>query len=264
MPTTQPISRDPTLEAHAFWYKFRGEIAAVIVLVILAVIGLGGYKIYTERRDSAASAMLGAAKTPHDYEQVIAQYPNTAAGASAYVLLAQAQRDQRKFAESSATLQVFIDKNPSHELVPTAQMGIAANLEAMGKTDEALARYQDVAAKYPNDFNAPLALISQVPILKAKNQADAARRICETVLMKYRFPGDQRPGSAPDDRIESFWAADAMRELRSMKPPAEPAPPAGAPGTGTAPSAGQPPLMLRPPPAAVPGAAPTVQPTKPK
>jgi predicted negative regulator of RcsB-dependent stress response len=249
MATAQPVSRDPALEAHALWYKFRGEIAALVVVVILGIIALGVYKLYTDRRDSSAADLLAAAKSAPDYEQVIAQYPNTPAGASAHLLLAEAQRKDRKLVESNATLQVFIDKNPKHELVSTAEMGIASNLEAMGKTDEALSSYQRIAAKYPTSFTAPLALISQVSLLKAKNQPDAARRVCETILTQYR---------------ESFWAGEAMRELRSLKPAGG----AQAPGASGAkpavvPPLLRPPMMLPPAPAPAPSGAPAAS-AKPK
>ena len=58
------------------------------------------------------------------------------------LFLAEDLRKQKKFDEANATLQTFISKNPDHELTPTAQVAIAANLESMGKTDEALATYQ--------------------------------------------------------------------------------------------------------------------------
>ena len=93
-------------------------------------------------------------------------------------------------------------------------MTMAANLESMGKSDEALSMYQKIASSYPNSFNAPLALLSQVYILKAKNRAGEARRICETILTQYRT---------------SFWAGEAFQELRLLKPsgPSEPAAAAG-------------------------------------
>ena len=118
-------------------------------------------------------------------------------------MLAQAQRDERKFAEANGTLEVFIAKNPDHEFVATARMAMAANLESLGKTDEALSMYQKIAATYPKNFNAPLALLSQVHILKVKNQTEEARRVCEKILTDYR---------------ESFWAGEAGRELRLLKP----------------------------------------------
>jgi len=80
---------------------------------------------------------------------------------------------------------------------------MAANLESMGKSDEALSMYQQIASTYPNSFTAPLALLSQVYILKTKNRIDDARRICETILTQHQA---------------SFWAGEAMQELRLLKP----------------------------------------------
>src|SRR6266851_1928237 len=147
MPTAPPSS-DVAVEARVFWLRFQKGIAAALVIVILAIVGFAGYRFYTSRRNS------------------------TAAGASAYLLLAETQRDEKKFAQANSTLQMFVDKNPEHDFVPTARLAMAANLESMGKNDEALSIYQDVAAKYANTYTGPLALISQVTLLKAKNRID--------------------------------------------------------------------------------------------
>ena len=197
------------MEASVFWHKFKTEIVVLIGLLVVAIIGYGGYRFYSENRESAAAAMLAKAKDAKDYQEVIAQYSRTPAGAAAYLMLAHAQRDDRKFEESNKTLQGFIENNPKHELITSARMAYAANLESLGKSDEALSTYQRIAGEYPKDFNAPLAMVSQVPLLKAKKQEDAARRICETVLTQYR---------------ESFWANEAQRELRELKSSAPPKP----------------------------------------
>jgi hypothetical protein len=82
-------------------------------------------------------------------------------------------------------------------------MALAGNLDSIGKTDDALAMYQQIASAYPNAYTAPLAMLSQVYILKAKNRNDEARRICETLLTQFRT---------------SFWAGEAMQQLRLLKP----------------------------------------------
>jgi predicted negative regulator of RcsB-dependent stress response len=231
MPTVPPTTQDASVEAHVFWLRFQKEIAAALIIAVLAMIGFTGYRFYANHRDSKAAELLGNAKTAEEYQDVIARYADTPAGASAYLLLAEKQRNEKKFAEANTTLQAFVDKNPEHEFVPTAQLMMAGNLEAIGKNDEALAIYQQVAAKYPNSFSAPLALISQVPLLKAKNRIEDARRVCEEILTKYRMPG-QSAEAGRDDRIETVWAGEAMRHLRSLKPPEQPkaaAPVAGAP-----------------------------------
>jgi hypothetical protein len=203
MPTAPPPSRDVALETRFFWERFKNPIIAAAIVVLLGATAFTGYRFYSDRRAAAASAALASANTAQEYEQVIARYPNTPAGADAYILLAEAQRKERKFTEANKTLETFVAKYPKHELVSTAKMAMAANLDSMGKTDEALAMYQQIASAYPDSYAAPLAMLSQVYILKAKNRNDDARRICETILTQHRT---------------SFWAGEAMQQLRLLKP----------------------------------------------
>lgn len=187
-----------------------------MVLVALAI--YGGYRLYSARRDDAAAALLAAAKGPTDFQKVLADYPGSAAAPSAALLLAQSQRQEKKFAEANTTLEGFLKRNPKHELVTTAMMAMAANLESLGKPDDALLMDRRIAAEHPRDFNAPLALLAQVHILKEKGQIEEARRVCETVLTQYR---------------DSYASQEASQYLLNLKP-ATPAP-AVTPAASTAP-----------------------------
>jgi TolA-binding protein len=246
MPATSSPSTDVALETHLFWFRFKKEIAAALILGLLAGIGFAGYRFYSEYRDASAASLLAEAKGISDYQQVIERYPKTPASADAYLLQADAQRAEKKFAEANATLQAFINKNPQHELITTARMAVAANLESMGRNDEALAMYQQVATSYPKSFNAPLALISRTHLLKARNRTEEARQMCEVILTQYR---------------DSFWAREAAQELRSLQPSMAITPERKP----VAPPANQPPALLARPPAAQqptaqPKAAPTAKP----
>jgi len=242
MPTAPTTTTDPSVEAHVFWLRYQKQLAAGLIVVLLALAGLAGYRFYQNRRNANAAEALGGAKTEQEYRQVMERYAGTPAAASAYLLLAQQQRNEKKLGESNATLQKFIEKYPEHDLVPTARLAIAANLEAMGKDDDALAIYQQVATKDGNTYSGPLAMISQVPILKAKNRTADALRICEEMLTKYRMPGQQSETGVADTRMETVWVGEAMRQLRSLKPPEQPKPPTLAPGANAAP----PPMIAAP------------------
>src|SRR5262245_377761 len=165
MPTAPPPSRDVALETRFFWERFKKPILVAAIIVLLAGVVFTGYRFYSDRRATAASAALASANTAQQYEQVIADYANTAAAADAYILLAAAQRNEKKFNEADKTLENFIAKYPKHELVSTAKLAMAANLDSMGKTNEALTMYQQIASGYPNTYAAPLAMLSQVYIL---------------------------------------------------------------------------------------------------
>src|SRR6266540_2817164 len=116
MPTVPPPSRDVALETRVFWERFKKPITSALIIVLLAVIAFTGYRFYSDRRAAAASASLASARSAQDYQQVIDRYPTTSAAADAYLLLAEAQRNEKKFAEANTTLQAFIAKYPQHEL----------------------------------------------------------------------------------------------------------------------------------------------------
>jgi hypothetical protein len=87
--------------------------------------------------------------------------------------------------------------------------------------------YQRLVTSDPKAYTAPVALVSQVHLLKEKNQIEEARRLCDTVMTQYR---------------ESGSAQEAQRLLRLLKIPNEP--PAAPPTTGTIPA---PPVNSAPP-----------------
>src|SRR5213078_3470382 len=105
MPTAPPPSRDVALETRFFWERFKNPIIAAAIVVLLAAITFAGYQFYSDRRATAASVTLASANTAQEYEQTIARYANTPAAADAYILLAEAQRKERKFAEANKTLE---------------------------------------------------------------------------------------------------------------------------------------------------------------
>jgi TolA-binding protein len=240
MPTL--TSTDTAPEREVFWDRYKKEVMAVLILALLGAAAFGGYRIYSDRQANSAAELLASAKTGTDFQKVITQYPKTSAAGSAYLLLADAQRNEKKFAEANATLQTFLDKFPKHELTGTARLALAGNLEALGKKDEALAAYQRLVADDPKGFAAPVALYSEIHLLKEKKQIDEARRVCETLMTQYR---DSR--LAPD-------AAYQLRLLKPATPPAMAASPTAAPPPAAAPSAPPPAQSVAP--AAPPAPAP--------
>ena len=230
MPTTLSTT-DTAPERDVFWERYKKEVMAVLILALLAVAGYGGFRLYSDRQANAAGALLASAKAAPDFQKVISEYPSTAAGASAYLLLANSQRSEKKFSEANATLQTFLDKFPKHELTGTARLAMAGNLEAMGKNDDALTAYQRLVSGDPHGFTAPIALYSQIHLLKEKKQIEEARRVCETIKSQY-----------PQSRL----VADAEYQLHLLKVDSLPVP---AP----------PPSIAAPPPAAAPSAPPPAQ-----
>ncbi|MDP9003273.1 MAG: tetratricopeptide repeat protein [Verrucomicrobiota bacterium] len=221
MPTVSPSVPDPALESHLFWERHKKEILGALVVILLALAGYAGFRFYSDYQNKSAATLLSSAKTSPDFQKVITQYSGTPAGASAYIFLADEQRKEKKFADANSTLQSFIAKNPKHELVSTARMAMAANLESLGKRDEALTLYQRIAADNPQGFTAPLALIATVPLLREKNQIEEARRVCETIQTQYPMS------------VVTMEAQQLLKSLKTTEPPKTQVP---APVTTTAPA----------------------------
>jgi TolA-binding protein len=233
-PTTPTSSPDPLLATQVFWERYKMAIIAALVTIVLLVAAWGTYRFLHGRKEAAAAAAFANAKGMEEYQRVISEYPSSGAAASAYLLLAAQQREKQQYLDANGTLQRFVDNFPKHHLVTTAKMGMAGNLDSLGKPDEALEMYRRIAAEHPKSFNAPLALLAQVQLLKSKGQIDEARRVCETVITQFR---------------DSFAAQDATRLLRTLKPaapvaPSAPQPPAAEPP----PAAGSPVASLAPTP----------------
>lgn len=229
MQTAPTSSTDPILETQVFLGRYKTPILIGLAVVICGAAGYGAFWMYTANRDAKAAALLAQAKSAADYQKVMAEYPGAGAAASAALLLATQQREKKEYSEANGTLEKFITAHPTHEFVTTAKMAMAANLDSMGKTDEALEIYRQIAANYPQSYNAPLALLAQAQMLKGKGQVEEARRVCETVMTQYR---------------DSYVALEATQILKALKP--APVASAAASASPSVAPAGQSPIATKP------------------
>ena len=182
-PATTP---DPGFDPVAVWYLHKGKILALGALFVVALTGYAIQQMVERNAREASQSAFAAAKTADDFQKVIAAHAGTVAAANAQLRLAELQRKDGKFDESTATLKAFAEQNPQHPLLAGAWLGIAANQEAANKTDDALATYQKVATTYPTSYAAPLALMAQARLQKAKGQTDLAKRTYEQIATQFQ------------------------------------------------------------------------------
>ena len=77
MPTVSQITTDPALETRLFWDQYKTTIIAVATVLLLGGLGYAGFQLYTARHAAEASALLTAAQSPQEYQQVIDRYPGS-------------------------------------------------------------------------------------------------------------------------------------------------------------------------------------------
>ena len=128
---------------------------ATIIVALLAASRLRRISILFRTPGDAAAICWPAPRLPRNFRKSSTSIRARRPARSAYLLLADAQKAEKKFNEANATLQTFVDKNPKHEMAGTARLAMAGNLEALGKKDEALATYQRLATSDPRPLPRP-------------------------------------------------------------------------------------------------------------
>jgi predicted negative regulator of RcsB-dependent stress response len=162
-------------------------IGAATVAVVIA-----GYAIY-QWRQNEAEAEAGAALLKVDrpgvraenaaepgaqaFLQVASAHPGTSAAGRALLFAADAFFRENKYAEAKAQFENFLRDYTDHPLAPTAGLGVAACLDSMDKTNEALAAYQDVVNRFAGTVVVAQAKLGLARLHEARNDPAAALRI---------------------------------------------------------------------------------------
>jgi TolA-binding protein len=113
------------------------------------------------------------------YLKVAGDFNGTSAGARALLMGAVTLFVEGKYAEAQAQFVKFQPEYPDSPLVPEAIMGIAASLEALGRSADAAARFQEVISRFPRDHNVIQAKLALALIYENQNKPELAQKIYE-------------------------------------------------------------------------------------
>lgn len=218
----------------------RNQKAIVVFAIALAIAAVAAvvYRGVETSRQQTAGAALTKAQDLASLQAVVDGHPDTVAGASAMVLLADNQWTAGKQDDAIGTLRKFIDSSPKHPALHSAKANLASKLMAQGKSGDATRIFEELASDPEARFIAPFALISLGDIAKAAGDPEKAESFYNRV--KSEFP-------------DSGFAETANRRTATLKakPPVEIAPPPVAP---------TPPAATTPPPIPAPGGSPNPSP----
>jgi predicted negative regulator of RcsB-dependent stress response len=230
---------------------------AVVVVVVAAIVGIVMWN-KTQKEAEANQALLTtpsliAAAAPGDSPtakallDVSQKYPGTSAGVAAGLLAAKQLFLDGKFAEAQQEFTKFAADHSGNPLVPQADVGIAACLEARGNTGDAVNQYKKVNAIYAG---LPSVVVPVKLTLGRLSEADNKPTQAITYYKELININD------PNDP----WVREAYERFQllvSKHPELNPAPPAGAgaaaPSALLTPSAAE--MQVAAPPAGA-GAAP--------
>jgi tetratricopeptide (TPR) repeat protein len=125
------------------------------------------------------------------------------------LLIAEIERRQGNLEASAQRYQALIDRNPSGELLNSALRGYAGIRVAQGRVDEAIALYDQLLQRNPNDLRAALGRASIAYQAKRITQAEA-----EGVLN--RWLQTQSPNDTPPELFSLVSTLPPSPERESL------------------------------------------------
>jgi TolA-binding protein len=137
------------LIAFYFWQQNQKEIAAGQALTELAT---------STPPDSDASQLADA------YLKIAANFPRTRAGGRAAMQGAAALFEAGKYTTAQAQFEKYLETHPGGVFCAQAALGVAASLDAQGKTDLATSAYRRVISGFsdPNAVSAAKFALAQI------------------------------------------------------------------------------------------------------
>jgi len=217
------ISQEPS-SFDQFLDRNQKNLMILAVVVVIAAAAFIIYRGLQKSHQHTAGAALSQADDLASLQTIVKDYPETPAGGSARLLLAERQWTDGLQDDSISTLRSFISEQAEHPALATAKSSLASKLASQGKADEATKIFEEIVSGGESTrFLAPYALLSLGDLAKNADKPDEARKYYERA--QNEFPGSNFATTA-SSRIG----------ILNAKPPVEiEPPPAPAPAPGDAP-----------------------------
>jgi len=164
---------------------------ALVIALILAVVSVVAYQ---RQKETAASLALSSVYAPINpstptppgtadaYLKVADEHKGTKAGARALLLAAATFFGEKNYAEAQKIFERFLKDYPDNEFVPQAHYGIAAALDAQGKTAEATAKFEQIRRVYATDPIIDEAKLALARLYENQNKPEEAHKLYSEVL----------------------------------------------------------------------------------
>jgi len=251
--------QDKLDDLKAWWTQWGGLIVGIIVAVAVIVIGVQGWRWWTQRQAMAAAVLYDAvssaarandpAKAKDAMAQLADKYGGTGYAPRAELLMAALLYENNDAAGAKAQLASIIDRTSEEELKQIARLRLASILFDEKQYDEAL---RTLDAKHDAPF-AGVYSDTRGDILATAGRTEEARRAYQAAITEldakspYRnfvqlkldslpaAPAPAVPATAPSAAPAALNSTPAVPSASSAAPAAStpaPAPPKGA----TAPS----------------------------
>lgn len=208
-----PSAEQAAHPGHDALEYIRQNIQAVAItggLAILAAVIVVAYITQQRRSSETAAQMLALAESPKQLEELLAQYPSSAAAPIAMLALASGQYAAGAYDQAVINYVRFVQQYPKHPMAAVAELGKLMCFEGRGEVEQALAGFTAFIAAHPDHFLLPQALMGKARCLQATQRTAEAKAVYEDFIaahpdsdwkpqmeMALRFmERDQRAGQA--------------------------------------------------------------------
>lgn len=164
-------------------------LGALLVIVAVAAFVITG-QLSDAKAQEAGNALL-AAQDPEALRAVSKDFPESAASASAQMLLADQLWNEGKEQEAQETLESVIAAGDDSPAASYAKFALATIFLKKGETEKARSQFESVLSDSSATALHPLTLISLGDIAKAAGDEEKARAYYDQKLEKYKTFGDQ-------------------------------------------------------------------------
>jgi TolA-binding protein len=211
------------------WPWFEANLKRLAFGVVFVVIAVFVFSFYSYRQSQGeiaagqALTQVSVSNTGSELAEaclkIAADYSGTLAGQRALLQGATALFVSGKYADAQTQFQKFLDAYPDNFLAPQAALGVAASLDAQGKTDLAVSAYQHAAGQSSDVNVVASAKFALAHLEEARGKLAEASKLYEEVARSF-----------PNSSMGNEAGLRAM-ELKIKSPAAPTAPAAVAPFT---------------------------------
>ena len=200
---------DPALEfsdSDLFWQEHWKKFVVGLVGLVLLILGVGAWKFLTAATLSSAEALYSSATGADGWREVVEKYPGTLPAGNAQIRLAESLRQGGDLTAAAAELEQFLRAQPGHPLAAAAWLTLGELRQIQANTEGALEAYRSASSGHKTSYAAPLALLAEANLLRARGSEGDARAVLQSI-------GSLHPGT-PAARV-----AEAELARRSVSPP---------------------------------------------
>jgi predicted negative regulator of RcsB-dependent stress response len=217
----------------AWMHANRNRLITISIIILVVGAAIGGFIWHKQYVESEAADALSNIKPPttaqeaatpnaasaQPYLTVADSFPGTRAAARALLIAGGIQFDAGQFEPAQNTFRKFMSEYSDSRLANQALLGVAACLEALGKTAEAATAYDDLIKRHQADSTTPQAKSALARLYVAENKPELAKHLYEELA------------SVNNNDTWSVEAGIQLQELLAKYPDLKKAParPAAAP-----------------------------------